>query len=128
MNPADWGPHAWKFLHYVCLNYPDNPSFEEREVMKNYIKYFSEVIPCSVCRSDFKKIKDEYDMNTILNSKISLFEWSVDVHNRVNTKLGKKTMTHISAFKSLTNPPRTKSITQLYILLVVCLLGYILKR
>ena len=26
LKPKIWGPHGWKFLHYVSLGYPEKPS------------------------------------------------------------------------------------------------------
>ena len=33
-NPEIWGPGAWLFLHTITLNYPTNPTFEDKE---NYL-------------------------------------------------------------------------------------------
>ena len=126
MKPEYWGPHAWKFLHYVCLNYPDNPTKDDTDAMKNYINSFSEIIPCPTCKSDFKKIIEEYDLNTILESRESLFEWSVDVHNRVNAKLGKRTLSYTQALRLLTHPFVHN--THIRILILLCLLAFLLKR
>ena len=31
MDPNIWGPHAWFLIHTVCLNYPDNPTDEDKK-------------------------------------------------------------------------------------------------
>ena len=30
LGPDVWGPHAWKFLHFVSLGYPDYPTNEDK--------------------------------------------------------------------------------------------------
>ena len=27
LGPDVWGPHGWKFLHFVAVGYPDFPLF-----------------------------------------------------------------------------------------------------
>ena len=29
-GPNVWGPYGWKFIHYVTLGYPNNPSNEDK--------------------------------------------------------------------------------------------------
>ena len=36
MEPNIWGPHAWLFLHTITLNFPDNPTKEEKEKYKQF--------------------------------------------------------------------------------------------
>ena len=36
IKPSIWGPHGWKFLHYVSLGYPDSPSYEDKSNYKQF--------------------------------------------------------------------------------------------
>ena len=36
IKPNIWGPHGWKFLHYVSLGYPENPTPEDKINYKNF--------------------------------------------------------------------------------------------
>jgi len=36
IKPNIWGPHGWKFMHYVSLGYPVNPTESEKQNYKNY--------------------------------------------------------------------------------------------
>ena len=29
IQPNYWGPHGWKFIHYVALGYPENPDLQD---------------------------------------------------------------------------------------------------
>ena len=31
-GPDVWGPHGWKFIHYVTLGYPDKPTKEDKNM------------------------------------------------------------------------------------------------
>ena len=46
MRPEIWGPHAWIFLHSVTLEYPDNPTDEDKQNMINFIDSLGNVLPC----------------------------------------------------------------------------------
>ena len=35
IGPDSWGPHGWKFIHYVALNYPNNPNLQIKQNYKN---------------------------------------------------------------------------------------------
>ena len=39
MNPKIWGPHAWVFLHTITLNFPENPTPEQKKYYKDFL-YF----------------------------------------------------------------------------------------
>jgi hypothetical protein len=85
-----WGPAYWTMLHTTALSQSD-PIGERQQInIVRFIKYFSEMIPCSECRNEFERILNESDMNQVLNDRASFFAWTVMVHNLVNKKLGKK--------------------------------------
>ena len=42
-NPEVWGPGAWLFLHTISLNYPTNPTYEDKE---NYKTFFTSLKEC----------------------------------------------------------------------------------
>ena len=47
------------------------------------------VLPCPACRREFSQESGKLTMK-IFQSRRSLSKWLVDVHNRVNVRLGKK--------------------------------------
>ena len=34
--PKVWGPHGWKFIHYVTLGYPEKPNNAQKERYKAF--------------------------------------------------------------------------------------------
>jgi hypothetical protein len=46
-GPDVWGPHGWKFIHYITLGYPTNPTQEDKTKYANFfnaLKYMSEEV------------------------------------------------------------------------------------
>jgi hypothetical protein len=90
-GPDVWGPHGWKFIHFVTLGYPNNPSKEQKKTYKNFFESLQKVIPCSICANHYKKHLGKFPLSDdILNSKRNLIEWGMNVHNAVNITHGKK--------------------------------------
>jgi hypothetical protein len=99
ISPKFWGSQGWHFIHSVALNYPDNPTQEEKD---NYLEFFKSVgntLPCEICAEHFRKKMEDTPPN--MNSREDLFNWTVDVHNAVNKENGKKTYTYKEAAKEI---------------------------
>lgn len=84
---ADWGPSAWKFLHTLTYSYPDEPSLLEQQHAENLFQSLSFLLPCEKCREHYVREITNNPPNT--TSKATLASWLVDIHNRVNIRLGK---------------------------------------
>ena len=90
MNPKKWGPKAWFFIHSIALNYPENPSEQEKEDYKIFYTSLENVLPCSVCAKHYKdNLKDLPLTDKVLDSRKDLFLWTVKMHNKVNKSRGK---------------------------------------
>ena len=80
----NWGPPLWQFIHTIS-------SVEEEYQLKNAIeclKAVKDVIPCSLCRPYYEEKIKELDTLDTTNPK-ALYQWTIDLHNSVNAKLGK---------------------------------------
>jgi hypothetical protein len=90
-----WGPPAWKFLHTLTFSYPDNPSQMEREHAERLFESMRYLLPCQSCRKhyDIEYAKNPPDTT----SGTTLSSWLVDVHNRVNVRLGKDVVSYLDA-------------------------------
>lgn len=91
MDQSIWGPSMWFILHSVGFSYPINPTEEDKQEVYNFFKSLGHVLPCSVCRKHFKRNFEEIPIK--LNNREDLSTWLVDVHNEINGRTGKKTMT-----------------------------------
>lgn len=85
-----WGSHVWYYMHFVAIAYI--PSESDKIRMKNFFYNLSDNIPCPTCQEHFKTylagISDDL-WNEILQDSDSVFKFTVDMHNMVNTALGK---------------------------------------
>ena len=91
-----WGREGWKFIHSVALSYPYKPTEKDKENYLAFFKSLENVLPCSICAENFRKKMEKTPPK--LESKIALFNWTVDIHNEVNRQNGKKELTHNEAF------------------------------
>lgn len=102
LGPDVWGPPGWKFLHFVALAYPENPTEEDKFKYKNFFTLIQDVLPCSICREHYKQhlVKYPLDDDTLLTTK-SLLHWTIDVHNEVNIATKKRTLSYEEAIASI---------------------------
>jgi len=90
MGPDTWGPHGWKFLHYVSLSYPDNPTQEQKLQYKQFFELLSVVLPCSICANHFAENYKKMPLtDEILSDKEKVIKWVIDIHNVVNVMKNK---------------------------------------
>lgn len=90
LGPDIWGPSGWKFIHFITLGYPKNPTSDNKNNYKSFLTMISDILPCSLCSNHYKENLIKYPLtDDILSNKIKLFNWSVDMHNEVN-KINKK--------------------------------------
>jgi hypothetical protein len=89
MNPKFWGPHGWIFLHAVTMNYPKNPSNDDKQLYRNFFSSLTRVLPCEKCAYHYKQhIKDD-PIEPALENRDKLVRWLIKIHNKVNVDLGK---------------------------------------
>lgn len=91
MDPKVWGPHAWFFLHCITLVYPNNPTEEDKQNMKQYFTCLEKVLPCHKCRQNFGMHLDKFPINDkVLSSRDELVKWLIDIHNESNKQTNNK--------------------------------------
>jgi hypothetical protein len=86
-----WGPLGWMTLHSVSLLYPENPSQEDKAILKRYMDAFRETITCIHCYNHFKIIFQNYTSShpEWADSKFNFFMFVARAHNTVNHRLNK---------------------------------------
>ena len=94
MNQNIWGPHLWFSLHTISFNYPLKPTEEDKTNYFNFFSNLQEVIPCSVCKKNYKRHLKEHPIKDFLDTKKSLVYWVIDMHNMVNAEIGKKILSY----------------------------------
>lgn len=102
MRPDIWGPNTWTLLHCITLDYPDNPTKEDKDNIKNFINCFGKVIPCDKCKFNFKSHIDEIPLTEeVLKTKKNFIKWMIDIHNSVNKMNGKAELSYHDALKNI---------------------------
>eukprot|EP01084_Bolivina_argentea_P000473 885_1 len=91
-NKGVWGPKLWHSLHCTALNYPINPSENDRINYKSFYLNVDNLIPCKLCANHYKHNVINFDLDKYLDTPNNLFKFTVDIHNLVNKQLGKQSM------------------------------------
>lgn len=88
MDKDELGRNTWSLLHTISVYYPEKPTTDEQELMKNFIKGLARFYPCETCAKDFQTEIHNDPPQT--ETRHSLSMWWCRQHNRVNKKLGKQ--------------------------------------
>ena len=105
MKPEIWGPSTWVFLHSITLNYPDNPTDEDKHNITSFFEYIGKVLPCDRCKVNFRSHLEKNPISDqVVSNKKNLVLWLIDIHNSVNRMNNKPELSHKDAL--------TKIITQ----------------
>jgi len=89
LPPSVWGPLFWHTIHITALGYPQNPSYAQKRAAKEFYESLSFLIPCPVCREHYQTHLQKMPLTPHLDTRQDLFKWTVELHNEVNTLLGK---------------------------------------
>ena len=103
MNQNIWGSHLWFSLHTITFSYPLKPTINEQNEFKNFFLSLQNVIPCSVCKRNYKRHLLEKPINNHLKSRKDLVYWLIDIHNMVNAEIGKKILSYDTVIKKYEN-------------------------
>lgn len=81
MDPNQWGPDTWRFLH--ILTFQSHASVQDLKKFFHNIKY---LLPCPNCRKN-------YDLHVTQvpfpENKKQIPKWLIKIHNRVNESVQK---------------------------------------
>ena len=82
--PHVWGPSFWHVMHQAALGYPNEPTTDQRVQYGGFFAALGEVLPCVECSARLHQHASEVPIAGYLDSRSTLFEWTVLIHNRVN--------------------------------------------
>ena len=92
LDPKIWGPHYWFFLHTVAMTYPHHPNAVTKKKYYEFIQNLPLFIPVEEISKDFEKIIDKYPITPYLDNRDSFVRWTHFIHNKINEKLEKPTI------------------------------------
>jgi hypothetical protein len=55
-----WGPMGWMALHSISLNYPDEPTIADKQILGRFMEKFTETISCPSCQSHWQGLYRTY--------------------------------------------------------------------
>lgn len=98
-----WGPMGWITLHSISVNYPENPTADDKAIVKKYLNLFAETISCPSCKSHFTNMYKSYTMANPnwADSRFNLFLFIARAHNTVNKRLDKPRPSTVSESLSM---------------------------
>lgn len=99
LSPLIWGSQAWHMIHCVALNYPENPTELDKQKYLGFFNALADTLPCEICGQHFKKEMEKRPPD--LKDRESLFNWTVDVHNAVNKRNGKRPLSYTEALREV---------------------------
>lgn len=85
----------WKLMHTVAWLYPAHPSDMQRLDARHFIQNMRLLVPCGICRRHFAAYLARNPPN--VQSGQAFFQWTVDLHNHVNRRNGKRIFTYDEA-------------------------------
>ena len=101
-GPDVWGPHGWKFIHYVTLGYPEYPEDQDKKDYYNFFENLKNVIPCSICGNNYiEHLKINPLTDKVLSNKTKFIEWGINMHNLTNRDTNKPTFSFKEGFKEI---------------------------
>lgn len=129
MRPDIWGPPGWFFLHSITLNYPENPTFQDKNNIRNFFNNLSNVLPCDKCKYNYTIHLRERPLTDFdVSSRNNLIKWLIDIHNLVNISNGKKKYTYDESIKKIMEPfnESEKSENNYFLLITIFLILFII--
>jgi len=92
LDPKVWGPHYWFFLHTVAMTYPHHPNTVTKKKYYEFIQNIPLFLPVEEISGQFSKMIDKYPITPYLDNRDSLVRWVHFIHNKINEKLEKPTI------------------------------------
>jgi len=99
----EWGPLFWRLIHLQAISYADEPSEKEKAAARAYFAALANFLPCPECMEHFQALLKELPVEPHLGSCKQLTDWTHELHNRVNRRLGKAEITRQEFYKLYAN-------------------------
>lgn len=111
MDPSIWGPHYWFMLHTMAFNYPQHPTSIQKKIYHRFIHNLHEFIPNRSMANTFQRLLTDNPVSPYLDSRTDFIQWMHHMHNLVNKRLDRPTMSlseHYDEFLRHFEPKQTK--------------------
>jgi hypothetical protein len=96
-STASWDNDAWLIFHKKAIDYPAHPcECAIQNIQQFYTHQFLQYIKCDKCKNEYLSTLSKIPIRS--RSSTELFNWTVDIHNRINASLGKKQYSYVDAY------------------------------
>lgn len=92
LDPKVWGPHYWFFLHTLAMTYPHHPNSVTKKKYYEFIQNLPLFLPVENISGEFSKLIEKYPITPYLDDRDSFVRWMHFIHNKINEKLEKPTL------------------------------------
>ena len=90
IHPHIFGPYIWASIHLICLGAPKELDTDLQSKYNAFFNLLPSVLPCKNCARHLSENLHKVPFEQSINSSATLFEWSVKLHNIVNSQLNKQ--------------------------------------
>lgn len=90
IDTSHWGKGFWESIHFASCDYPEHPDEKEKVAFKSFFSSLQYVLPCENCREHYTTYWNEHPIDNFLETGQRLREWTLQLHNHVNKRLGKR--------------------------------------
>jgi hypothetical protein len=84
---SELGKAGWTLIHTVASAYPSQPDIQEKKNASRFFLSLAQLYPCHSCAEDFQRFVLRSPPR--VESQDELTQWTCELHNHVNRKLGK---------------------------------------
>ena len=109
LDPKVWGPLYWFFLHTLAMTYPHHPNAVTKKKYYEFIQNLPLFLPVDEISGEFSKLIDKYPITPYLDNRDSFVRWMHFIHNKINEKLEKPTITLNDFFVKYYNEYKTQN-------------------
>lgn len=88
-DPDDIGRAGWTILHTTAAAFPNVPTPDQQANFRAFIRSWSQVYPCTVCSYHMRQELKRREI--VATNKREASRFVCELHNSVNTMLGKQT-------------------------------------
>ena len=135
LDPKIWGPHYWFFLHTMAMTYPHYPNSVTKKKYYEFIQNLPLFIPVEEISSEFSKLIDTYPITPYLDNRDSFLRWMHFIHNKINEKLEKPSISLSDFFIEYYNQYKSNNLQKyeyyktikkiVYFVIIILILGII---
>ena len=121
MDTTAWGKQLWHSIHMIALGFPKTPTVSDQQHYKTFYNSMQFVLPCSVCTSHLQANLKRLPIDGSLTNNMTLFAWTVALHNMVNASLDKPIWSVEKAYDYYQNNQCNRPLTNVVMLIILAL-------